>query len=235
MVGAVVLAAGLSTRLGRAKQLLPLGDRTVLETTLAAVLASRVSPVVVVVSPAVAAAGQPRLRDDRVTVVVNPHPERGQSSSLRVGLQALLKRAPEIRASVTVLGDQPLIPPALIDRLIARFQEQVPPPLAVRPVSGGQPGMPVLVSRELFPEIMAVQGDTGARPVLQRHRDAVVTVEVDCPAIHQDLDTWADYLAICRALGVAPAAGPDEPAGGQVQPRPERPEQRNTGSEEQPE
>lgn len=211
MVGAVVLAAGLSTRLGRAKQLLPLGERTVLEMTLSAVLASRVNPVVVVVNRAVAAAGQPRLRDDRLAVVVNPDPERGQSSSLQAGLRALLERAPEIRASVTVLGDQPLIPPVLIDRLIDRFLQQVPPPLAVRPVAGGRPGTPVLVARALFPEIMAVRGDEGARSVLQRHRDAVVTLEVDCPAIHQDLDTWEDYLAICRELGVAPAGGPGEP------------------------
>ncbi|PZN12788.1 MAG: nucleotidyltransferase family protein [Bacillota bacterium] len=218
-VGAVVLAAGLSTRLGWPKQLLPLGGHTVLEATVAAVLASRAEPVVLVVNRQVADAlpALGRVAADsggdrsRLSVIVNPHPEQGQSTSLRQGLRALLEGEPGIQGALVVLGDQPLLPPTLLDRIIQRFLEESPRPAAVRPVYRGRPGHPVLLARSLFPEVEELTGDQGARRLLERHRAAVVAVETDCVAVIQDLDTWSDYLTLCRQAGVQPAAGPWAP------------------------
>ncbi|HEY8415663.1 MAG TPA: hypothetical protein VIK99_07825, partial [Thermaerobacter sp.] len=64
------------------------------------------------------------------------------------------------------------------------------------------------LARSLFPEVEELTGDQGARRLLERHRSAVVTVDTDCAAVVQDLDTWADYFALCRQAGVQPAAVP---------------------------
>jgi molybdenum cofactor cytidylyltransferase len=118
-VAGVVLAAGRGTRFGGAKVRARLGGRSLLEHVLQAARDARVDPIVVVlgddhdeIEASVA------WRDERR--VVNPYPERGLASSLRVGIDALAG-TPDVDAAVVLLGDQPLVEPHVIRALVDRF------------------------------------------------------------------------------------------------------------------
>lgn len=220
--GIIVLAAGRATRMGQLKQLLPLGDRPLVQWVLEPAIAAAVGPVVVVLHPAVAAAGIPHDPHPRLHPVVNPWPAQGQARSLRLGLRSLLQVEPALAAALVVLADQPFIPASVLTGLVEAFWQAtgdplvsgsqqsspaVPPwppgaPVAARPTWQGRPGHPVLLGRPLFGEVLALAGDEGARPLLARHRDRVLHWPAPGPEVTMDLDTWADYEAACRRLGL---------------------------------
>jgi molybdenum cofactor cytidylyltransferase len=188
-VSGVILAAGRSRRLGRPKQLLDLGGQPLLAHVVRNAVASGLGEVILVlgheagrIAEAIGERGQ--------RVVVNPDHAAGQSTSVRVGLGAV---APRAEAVVFLLGDQPTVDTALIDRLIERFGASGSP--IVQPAYGGRPGNPVLFARELFPELAAVEGDEGARSVVRRHQAEVATVAVERRP-PRDVDTEEDYRAL---------------------------------------
>ena len=197
----VILAAGSSSRLGRPKQLVPLGGRPALAHTLDNVARSRVDEIVVVLGHE-AAAIQERVDFGaaRARVVVNERYREGQSTSLRSGLAAL---PPDAVAALFILGDQPLVGPTILDAILDAYRAGGGP--IVMPAYDGRRGNPVLFARTLWPELARVTGDQGARGVLQAHRDKVVEVPVAGTGYTDDLDTLEDYEWL-RARFVSGAA-----------------------------
>jgi molybdenum cofactor cytidylyltransferase len=186
----VILAGGSSSRLGRLKQLLPLGDRPILAHTLAHALAADLDAVIVVLGhEAATVRGQIDFAGARV--VVNDDYREGQSTSLRAGLAAL---PPDADAALFILGDQPLIGPAVHDALIAARRATGAP--IVLPTYAGVRGNPALIARELFPELARVSGDQGARGVIRAHSAAVHEVPIAGPPPTDDLDTEEDYARL---------------------------------------
>jgi molybdenum cofactor cytidylyltransferase len=184
-VAAVILAAGRSTRMGQAKQLLPLGESTVLETAIANVRHSAVEETVVVLGAA-ADLIRPHLSD--MKSVFNPRYEQGMASSLRAGISAL---SPQMTAALIVLGDQPFVRPETLNQLITRHREATEH--IVIPVHQGRRGNPVLIPRRFFPEVMELEGDTGCRVLFDRYPQAVWMVEVEDEGILLDIDSQEDY------------------------------------------
>lgn len=191
----VVLAAGASSRMGRPKQLLPLGDRPLLQHVLDEAAASCLNEVILVLGHQAreirAALRIPSRR--RIRVVVNPDYALGQSTSLRLGLRSASPRA---EAAAIILGDQPGTAAALIDRMAAAFQNTSRP--FIRPVYSGSdshrvPGHPVFLARQIWPEVEKLSGDRGARALLAAHPDWLfeVLLEGEPPA---DIDTREDYV-----------------------------------------
>ena len=127
--------------------------------------------------------------------VLNPDAAAGQSTSVRAGITAL---SPDVEAAVFILGDQPGIDPAVIDALIAAWRTSGAP--VVVPRYEDRMGNPVLFDRRVFPELAALEGDTGARPVVRAYHDSgelhVVPVAGPAPP---DVDTEADYAALIAA------------------------------------
>lgn len=203
-VAGVVLAAGGSTRLGQPKQLLNLDGYPLLSRTLDLVRMSRLEPRVVVLG-GYAEEIRARVPLAGFTVVDNPDYRQGQATSLVAGLRAL---PPDVDGAAVVLGDQPLLPPGLLDRLIDHFDPEAA--VAVRPRYAEGPGNPVLLSRELFPELLELQGDVGARDVLRRHRDRIAELDVSGWPVPRDVDTQEDYQALL--LDWASLGAPDIPA-----------------------
>lgn len=162
-VAGLVLAAGASRRMGRPKQLLPLAGRPLLQHVLDAAAGSRLGEIVVVLGhEAEAVAAAVRL-PARARVVRNPEYAEGQSTSLRRGLVAT---AEDAVAVAVLLGDQPEITSDVIDAVVAAFEEGGA--RAARPVwrdaeGRARPGHPVVLGRELWPTLMELDGDRGAR------------------------------------------------------------------------
>ena len=188
-IGAVILAAGASARMGRPKQLLPIDGQPMIRRVAEAVCAARLAQVVVVTG---AAAEQVRLAigDLPIGVLFNPHWAEGMSTSLRAGIGAL---RPEIQAALVVLADQPGLTPGLIRRLVDCYVTTFAP--IIVPVYQGQRGNPVLFDRRLFADLLRLEGDSGGRVLFPRHEKELHYLDVDDQAIIQDVDDWAGYLA----------------------------------------
>jgi molybdenum cofactor cytidylyltransferase len=194
MITALILAAGQSSRMGQHKMLLPLQGKPLLLHAVDHALAVEFDEVIVVVGHhandvRATLAGHP------VRIVENPEYQQGQSTSVRAGIAAL---DPAAKAVIVLLGDQPLITPAILKSLMQAWQHSGKP--IVVPFYGGQRGNPVLFARALFPELLQVTGDQGGREVLQRHAEEIEPVQIDDANAAQDLDTLQEYQALQERL-----------------------------------
>jgi molybdenum cofactor cytidylyltransferase len=184
-IAAIILAAGLSRRMGSNKLLaeLPTGQK-MLAATVDNVLASAAHPVIVVTGH----------QDEDIRKILADRPvsfvhaetyAAGMAESLRAGIAALSKN---IAAALIVLGDMPLVEPATINALLAAYDPEEGRDIVV-PIHDGQRGNPVLWGAKFFPDLLSLTGDTGARNILVQNMESVA--EVDCPtdSILRDFDT----------------------------------------------
>jgi molybdenum cofactor cytidylyltransferase len=191
-VGAVVLAAGMSSRMGEVKQLLRFGERMLLEQVLDNVRGSRVDEVVLVLGYAAEAIMECVPRKN-VKVVINNDYREGMGTSLRAGLSAV---SPQIDAALIVLADQPMVRPATLNLLMHQYRESKGQ--IIVPMYKGFRGNPVLLDRSVFPEVMALRGDVGCRAIFGNHLDAIVKVPVMDVGVLLDLDSQADIERLKR-------------------------------------
>ena len=188
MIVGVVLAAGLSRRMGKAKLLLPLEGKSILRWSVEA-LQPHVDQLVVVVPPD-AAAIRIALDGLRVRFATNPQPDAGQGTSVATGVKALTRDA---TAAVIALGDQPRFPDGLVRDLLATFSSSGKPIAA--PVYRGVQGTPVVFAASMFGELRTLEGDAGARAVVRRDPRRVSTLAVDAD-MPFDVDTPDDYARL---------------------------------------
>jgi molybdenum cofactor cytidylyltransferase len=189
-VAAIVLAAGRSSRMGAHKMLADIAGKPMVRWAVEAALQSRARPVLVVTGHE-AAQVQAALTGLDVRFVHNGAFATGLSSSLKAGIRAL---PPTCDGALILLGDMPEITAAHIDRLIEAFT----PDTIVVPTHEGQRGNPVLWPARCFEAMLQLDGDTGAKRLLDAGPDLVREVDVGTPAISTDVDT-PDALARLRA------------------------------------
>jgi molybdenum cofactor cytidylyltransferase len=185
VIAGIVLAAGLSARMGRPKQLLDWAGQPLVRHVARQALESRLDRVLVVISPAITGLAA-ALDGLPLTLVEQPDPARGQGSSLALGVAAL---PPGTQAAMVLLGDQPLIDAALIDRLLdaARASERT----IVAPLIAGRRANPVLFKARWLPGLATLAGDQGARELIAANRDELLLVPLEASAA--DIDTEEDY------------------------------------------
>jgi molybdenum cofactor cytidylyltransferase len=188
VIAAIVLAAGFARRMGRQKLLLELRGKPVVRWSVEAVLPHVADTIVVTGQDddGVRAA----LEGLAVRFAVNPRPQAGQGSSIAVGAAAL---KPWTAAALVALGDQPRLPVGVIAALLAA-REHTGRAIAA-PVYRGAQGTPVLFGAEVFDELRALEGDAGARSVVQARPDRVARVPIDAP-MPPDVDTPEDYARL---------------------------------------
>lgn len=187
-VGAVVLAAGAASRMGRNKLLLDAGGQPLVCHVVEA--ASEGGCHVV---HAVYADEEVRVAiGESATCVLNPDPAAGQASSLRVGLQSLSE---DMAGALIMLGDQPLVGARTVGLLLRAWRrEGARPAVAASYAERGAWRPPVLIDRDLWPELLELTGDAGARRLFERRPELLDTVLAS--GRPDDVDTPEDYAKI---------------------------------------
>jgi molybdenum cofactor cytidylyltransferase len=195
-VDGIILAAGLSTRMGRPKLLLDLNGKAVVAHVVNAALESALRSVILVTGPSsddtLRCLGD-RAANARLRVVANPKPERGMSSSLQAGLKKVYSDALGV---MVVLADQPRLTPDVIDRLITAFCQE--PEKIIASTVHSRRTTPVLFPASLITELMETTGDVGGRSILNRYPHRVVECEVGPWYDDTDLDTPRDLEQLTR-------------------------------------
>jgi molybdenum cofactor cytidylyltransferase len=186
-IAAVILAAGMSSRMGEAKQLLRLGEHTLLEHVLENVRASGVGDIVLVLGHAAETIVK-SIAAKNLKVVVNDGYREGMGSSLRTGVSAL---PAEIDAAFIVLADQPFVQPDTLQSIMDRYRKS--DAQIVIPMYKGFRGNPVLLDRSVFSEVMALTGDIGCRAIFGNHLEGIAKVPVEDLGILLDLDSKEDF------------------------------------------
>jgi len=199
VIPAIVLAAGKSARMGRAKANLPIGpDDTFLTHVVRTLLDAGIDDVVVVLGHEIDAVLAGFARSGlRSRVVENADYASGQLSSLLAGLSVVDR--PGVAATLVTLVDVPFVSPATVRVVIDRYQRTHAP--IVRPTRGGQHGHPLVVARSLFDELRRADPVQGAKPLVRAHATPEGDVEIDDEGAFADIDTPEDYERAIRTFG----------------------------------
>ena len=187
MTSAILLAAGESKRMGELKQLMPLGQNTIVGQAIDNLLASTVDEVIVVVGyraeEVIKAIG-----DRPVKLVLNPDYAQGMSTSIVAGLKQIDSKA---QAVMIAFGDQPLIDSQTINRLLEEFYSSGKG-IAI-PTCRGRRGHPIIFAIKYKKKLLGLKGDIGGRQIVKDHPDDIVEVAVNSEGIITDIDTMGDY------------------------------------------
>jgi molybdenum cofactor cytidylyltransferase len=182
--------------MGSPKQLLRLGDETLIRRAVRTALASRCARVFVVVGAAAAAVSRD-IADLPVETVVNASWGNGMATSIRAGVETVAAAHPRLDAALLTLADQPAISVDILDRIIAAGEDAAAGLVACE--YAGTLGAPALYARRHFDALRRLRGDRGGKFLLEAHRDTVVRVPFAPAAV--DVDTPEDYEAVRRLRG----------------------------------
>jgi molybdenum cofactor cytidylyltransferase len=190
-IGAIILAAGASSRLGTPKQLLPYAGKTLLQYTVKAALDSIARPVIVVLG-----FEAEKIKDniDGAQVIVNPDWQEGMSSSIRCGIQALDRADPSAEGTIILVSDQPYITSALLNELVTEHRKTGEPIVASS--YDNTLGVPALFHKSIFAMLLQLKGDAGAKSIIQQHSGDVGMVTFSKGGV--DIDTKEDLNELSK-------------------------------------
>jgi molybdenum cofactor cytidylyltransferase len=187
-IGAIILAAGDSSRLGRPKQLLNYAGQSLLQHSIDSAAASGAQPVVVVLGSN-AELIKKQIGDNKVHVVINNEWNEGMASSIRCGLNTILELNPSIEGIILLLCDQPHVTRALLANLMATHRETGK--LIVASYYRDTFGPPVFFHKTMFPGLLLLNGDVGAKGLISQHTSEMHFISFVEGTV--DIDTEGDY------------------------------------------
>lgn len=194
-VATIILAAGASRRMGQSKQLLAYRGQTLLSHVAQCAIASPCNPVIVILG-ANAEKIAPEIDQVSLKLLKNNYWKEGISSSIRYGVIYIQEQCLNINAVVFLTCDQPFISAKLIEQLIAAHHLTNKPIIASQ--YGETLGIPALFDRTFFSALMKLQGDRGAKRIIQQYPDLVN--QIDFPQGKIDLDTLEDYQQLISEI-----------------------------------
>jgi molybdenum cofactor cytidylyltransferase len=193
-IGLILLAAGASRRLGTPKQLLHFQNETLLKRTVKIALDSGCRPVIVVLGAnAEKLAGEIEKLD--VEIVENTEWKHGMGTSIRVGIKRFSDNYPNASGVILMVCDQPFVSVDLIENMVRNFHSSNAPIVASS--YGDTIGVPALFSRSIFPELMQLMTDNGAKKIIYEHQENVIKIPFEAGGI--DVDTEQDYLNLMKS------------------------------------
>jgi molybdenum cofactor cytidylyltransferase len=188
----IILAAGASSRLGQPKQLLQWQGRSLLQHALQT--AHSVSSKPIVVLGAHLAQLEAELDTTTVQIVHNSSWQQGIASSIHTGLSVLLRQSTPVEQVIFMVCDQPHVSNDLLKKLIS--EQQRTGKAIVASAYANTIGIPALFTKAMFSQLLDLQGDAGAKKIIQQH--AAQTATVDFPLGNIDIDTTEEYLELVR-------------------------------------
>ncbi len=187
-IGIIILAAGKASRMGKPKQLLSYQRSNLISHAVKSALNADSKSVIVVLG-AYAEQIKPKINKLPIKIIENPHWATGMSSSIRAGITAIKDNNPNLDALIIALADQPLISEKVFHKLIQNYQET-----GKRIVASSYNeivGVPALFNQTLFSELMNIKGDKGAKALIRKYKNEVLSISIPEAAI--DIDTPDDY------------------------------------------
>lgn len=192
LIGIILLAAGSSVRLGEAKQLLEFQKQTLLRRS--AETALRVSDYVVVTLGARRKILRREIENLPVKIVENKYWEAGMGGSVKIGLEKILESDGNLEGVIIMVCDQPFVRADLLGKLIAKYEETNAPVVACK--YEDTLGVPALFSAHIFSELLALEPSHGAKTLIKKYREQVVSVAFPEGAF--DIDTPEDYETLLK-------------------------------------
>ncbi len=186
----LILAAGASVRLGRPKQTLLFHGQTLLEKIASTAVALQSGPVLLVVKK-----GDDFNVSEKVRIIENPDAELGMATSIKCGIRFLEEQYPDIKTVIITVCDQPFITTGLLQEMINKHQETYLPIIACQ--YGETIGTPVLFHKTMFEALYGLNGDKGARQLINQHIQQVGLINF--PLGNIDVDTEEDYERLIKA------------------------------------
>jgi molybdenum cofactor cytidylyltransferase len=189
-IAGIVLAAGMSTRFGRLKQIIEFGKSNILSMVVDSTINSTLDKVVLVLgheAEAVKNSLGEKLLNSKVLIIDNPNFKDGMSTSLQKGLSVICDDFPSI---MILLGDQPLLNHNVINRILDHFNS-TEKEICV-PVYNGQRGLPVCFTKRFYDDILLLRGDIGAREIINKNPEAIDSIDIEDGNAFLDIDNEAD-------------------------------------------
>jgi molybdenum cofactor cytidylyltransferase len=187
-IAGILLAAGSSSRLGKPKQLLPYMGQPLIASMVREIMASELEWLIVVLG-AEADVIQKEINGRNLHIVINDGWKEGMASSIRIGIEAAMKVDSSIEGVIFFVSDQPFINASLIHNLVSKHFEGGA--AIVASAYANTIGIPAFFHHSLFHELLRLQGDSGAKRIMQQHPDLVA--DVLFPRGNIDIDTLEDY------------------------------------------
>ena len=186
--GIILLAAGQSARLGKPKQLLNYKGKTLLAHSLQIAIETQLQPIVTVLGANLDTLKQ-SIEPTNTNIVINQEWSEGMASSIRCGIEELVKIAPSIAGIIIMVCDQPYVTAKLLTDLVEKHEDSSKPIIASR--YNNNIGTPALFDKTIFALLLSLKGDSGAKKIMKSNPDWVETVNFLFGEI--DIDTTGDY------------------------------------------
>lgn len=185
MITGIILAAGLSKRMGKQKLLLEVEDAPMIQRVIQSIVASKVDEVVLIYN-------DERVKEigilNKLKLIHNTQPELGQSLSVKMGIQKASKKS---KGYIFFMGDQPFLNTETINRIIEIFNNHGDS--IIVPRYKGKRGNPVLFSSRFKNDLLRIEGDKGGRKIIEDNSEKVVFVDFHKEYLGMDMDIWDIY------------------------------------------
>jgi molybdenum cofactor cytidylyltransferase len=187
-ISILLLAAGSSSRMGESKQLLPVGNETLLTKAISTAQESGIGPITVVLGFD-ANVHQQSIAKKSIHSVVNTSWEKGIGNSIKAGLNFLIQKNEALKAVLIMVCDQPLLTADHLKSLLLEFQKSEQEIVATR--YADTVGVPAIFRATLFNELLSIADEVGAKIIIQRHSENTKSVFFEAGSL--DIDTPHDY------------------------------------------
>jgi molybdenum cofactor cytidylyltransferase len=186
-VGAIILAAGMSKRMGQPKLLMPLKGKPLFRYPLEQAIRNQLNPICLIGGQHIQAFKAESEDLQVVEYIHNPNFEKGMSTSLKIGIENIIERSD---ATFIFLADQPFVPDLVIQTMLEHFRLGT---RIVRPQYQGNLGHPILIDKSLYEGFLGVEGDQGGKEIIKKYKSETRILSFEDSIWGMDIDTVEDY------------------------------------------